>query len=143
MTTDEKQTILEYLRAQRLAVVSSLSASGAPQSALVGVAVTEALEIIFDTLSTSRKHANLTADPRVAVTFAGPGEQTLQCEGRAWRVDLDAEGDRAYRETYYRAWPDGRTRRTWPNIAYWRINPTWTRYCDYRGSPVIVESMLD
>jgi hypothetical protein len=32
--------LLDYLRTHRLAVVSSLSAGGAPQSALLGVAVT-------------------------------------------------------------------------------------------------------
>lgn len=37
----ERQTLLDYLRTQRLAVVSSIAANGAPQSALVGVAVTE------------------------------------------------------------------------------------------------------
>jgi pyridoxine/pyridoxamine 5'-phosphate oxidase len=143
MTPHQKRTILEYLRAHRLAVVSSLSASGGPQSALVGVAVTDALEIVFDTISTSRKHANLAADPRAAVTFSGPGEQTLQYEGRAIGVDLDDEVDRHYRETYYAAWPECRPHRAWPNIAYWRIVPAWIRYSDYDRGPLFIELTLD
>ncbi len=143
MTPEQKQTILEYLRAQRLAVLSSVSASGAPQSALVGIAVTDALEIVFDTVSTSRKHVNLVADPRAAVTFCGPGEQTLQCEGRAYGVDLDQERDRHYRESYYAVWPDGRARRTWPHLVYWRIIPAWIRYSDYDRGPLIIEFALD
>jgi general stress protein 26 len=142
MSPDERQTILAYLRAQRLGVVSTLAASGAPQAALVGIAVTGALDIIFDTVFTSRKHANLAADPRAAVTFGGHGEQTLQCEGYARRVDLDDERDRPYLETYYAAWPDGLTRREWPTIAYWRITPTWVRYSDYERGPLIIESSL-
>ena len=142
LTPDEKRMVLDYVRAHRLAVVSSVSASGAPQSALVGVAVTDALEVVFDTVATSRKHRNLSADERAAVTFSGPGEQTLQLEGCARPVHIDDERDAMYRETYYAAWPDGRTRRSWPNIAYWRITPVWIRYSDYDRGPLLVERAL-
>jgi hypothetical protein len=43
----------------RYGVVSSISSTGAPQSALVGIAVTDQLEIIFDTLRSTRKYENL------------------------------------------------------------------------------------
>ena len=59
MSPDERRIVIDYLRTQRLAVVSTASAVGAPQAALVGVAVTDALEIVFDTVSTSRKHKNM------------------------------------------------------------------------------------
>ena len=142
LSPGERQMLLDYMRTQRLAVVSSISADGAPQSALVGVAVTDDLEIVFDTVATSRKHKNLLSDGRAAVTFGGPGEQTLQLEGLARVVHAHDEGDGAYRETYYAAWPDGRDRRTWPNIAYWRITPMWVRYSDYDRGPLILERTL-
>ena len=142
LSPDEKRTLLEYLRAHRLAVVSSVAPNGAPQSALVGVAVTDALEIVFDTTSVTRKHANLSQDSRAAVTFSGPGEQTLQLEGIAHPVSLDGEHDSSYRETYYQAWPSGRERRAWPNIVYWRIAPVWIRYSDYDRGPLIMERTL-
>lgn len=140
MSPEERRMMLDYMRKHRLAVVSTVSAAGAPQAALVGVAVTDGLEIVFDTVSTSRKHGNLIADSRAAVTFSGPGEQTLQLEGQAQPVDLHADRDLAYRETYYQVWPDGRARRAWPNISYWRITPKWIRYSDYDRGPLIVES---
>ncbi|MCA1456178.1 pyridoxamine 5'-phosphate oxidase family protein [Bradyrhizobium sp. BRP22] len=56
-----------FLRKHRLAVVSTIGAAS-PQAAVVGITVTDALEIIFDTLATSRKYANLRADPRVAAS---------------------------------------------------------------------------
>ena len=142
MTAEERRVVLEYMRSQRLAVVSSLSAEGAPQSALVGVAVTDALEIVFDTTSVTRKHANLSRNNRAAVTFGGAGEQTLQLEGLAHPVSFDGESDALYREAYYQAWPSGRDRRAWPNIAYWRIVPTWIRFSDYERGPLIVERTL-
>jgi hypothetical protein len=58
-------------------------------------------ELVFDTLSTSRKHANR------------PGEQTLQDEG--------------YREAYSAALPEGRARRGWRDLVYWRVAPWWAR----------------
>jgi len=50
------------MRSHKLAVISTLGADGSPQAALVGVAVTDTFQIIFDTVSTSRKHANLVRD---------------------------------------------------------------------------------
>jgi hypothetical protein len=39
---------------------------GTLQSALVGIAITPELEIIFDLVEKSRKFANIARDPRVA-----------------------------------------------------------------------------
>jgi pyridoxine/pyridoxamine 5'-phosphate oxidase len=66
----------------KLGVLSSIASSGTPQSALVGIAVTENLEVIFDTLKTSRKYSNLIARPTCSFVFGWAGEQTVQYEGR-------------------------------------------------------------
>jgi Pyridoxamine 5'-phosphate oxidase len=55
MTRDD---VLRFLRPHRLGVVATMSPDGEPQSAVVGIAVTEELEIVFDTLSTTRKCRN-------------------------------------------------------------------------------------
>jgi general stress protein 26 len=134
-----KPDLLTHLRTHKLAVLSTTGPAGAPSAALVGVAVSDALELIFDTLSTTRKHANMLRDPRVAVTFSGPGEQTVQIEGVASAVSVTAEHDAEYRDIYYAAWPDGRARLGWEGLAYWRVTPTWARYTNYAQSPVAVE----
>jgi len=59
--------MLAYIQRHKLAVVATIGADGGPQSALVGVGATPALELVFDTLSTTRKHANLLRDRRIAV----------------------------------------------------------------------------
>ncbi len=130
---------LRLMRGHPLAVVSTVDPSGQPQGALIGVATTDAFDVIFDTVTTSRKHANLLADPRVAVTFADAHETTLQLEGRAWPVSTSAPGDGAYREAYFAAWPDGRARLAWPTLALWRIEPLWLRYSDFAAGPIIAE----
>src|SRR5262245_20928431 len=81
----DKTELLSYMRARKLAVIGTTGPDGSPQGALVGVAVTDDFHIIFDTVSDSRKHQNLQRDTRIAATFTGPGEQTLQVEGRACR----------------------------------------------------------
>ncbi len=45
-----------------------------PQSALVGIAVNQQLEIIFDTVKSSRKYPNLIADPAV-LSLSAVGER--------------------------------------------------------------------
>ena len=90
-----------------VAVVSTVSPSGAPEAALVGFAASDELELVFDTLSTTRKVANLRANPRVAIVIGGWGEHeiTAQLEGLA-----DEHVDDRLREVYYAAYPDGRER---------------------------------
>jgi pyridoxine/pyridoxamine 5'-phosphate oxidase len=132
-----KIELLTYMRSHRLAVVSSIGPHGEPQSALVGIAVSPRCEVIFDTVSSSRKHANLVRDPRASFTFAGPAEQTLQLEGIARSLAVSGADDEALRSIYYAVWPDGRARLSWPNLVYWYISPKWARYSDFDRGPLV------
>jgi PPOX class probable F420-dependent enzyme len=134
-----KVELLAYVRLHKLAVIATVAEDGAPQSALVGIGSTSELEIVFDTLSTTRKHRNLQRDPRIAVTFSGPGETTAQIEGIARPVSPGVAADAAYLDAYYAAWPDGRERAIWPSLVYWRMVPRWARYSDFARGPLIAE----
>ena len=136
MTTDD---LLVFLRTQRFAVQASRSASGSTQAALVGIAVTDSLEIVFDTVSSTRKARNLLANPRAALVIGGwlPGdERTVQYEGIADRPTGD-ELDRL-KAVYFSAWPDGVSRSAWPDLVYIRVRPTWIRYSDFNRAPSLV-----
>jgi len=133
--------LLQFLRHHRLAVLASVAASGGAQAAVVGIAVTDTFEIVFDTLDTTRKVQNIAEDPRVALVVGGVlegEEQTVQYEGVADRptgVELQP-----LQELYLRTFPDGRDRLTWPGIMYVRVKPLWVRFSDYRTTPpTIVE----
>jgi hypothetical protein len=76
-----RKEIYGFVRARKLAVVSSIGSGGEPQSALVGIAISRQLEIVFDTVKSSRKYPNLKADPRIAVVTGWEGETTVQYEG--------------------------------------------------------------
>lgn len=146
MPTMSDADLLAYMRGYRLAVVATLGSDGGPQSALVGIAVTDVFEIVFDTVASSRKHANLLRDPRVAVAFGGPderNEKTLQYEGVAALVSPTDAAGAPWREAYYSVWPDGRARLAWPDIAYWRIVPRWLRFSDFGRGPLIVERRFE
>ncbi len=134
----DKAAIYKFLTRHRYGVVSSLSNTGAPQSALVGIAVTLELEIIFDTLKTTRKYPNLITRPTCSVVVGWENEQTVQLEGLAFEPQ-GAELAK-YQETYFAAWPDGPGRITWPEITWLVVRPTWIRYSDFSQSqPLIVE----
>ncbi|MGY3695949.1 pyridoxine/pyridoxamine 5'-phosphate oxidase [Bradyrhizobium sp. USDA 3240] len=130
--------LLAFLRMHRLAVVSTVH-DGAPQAAVIGIAVSDGLEIIFDTLTTSRKYQNLRADPRAALVVGWDAEQTAQLEGVA---DFPTGAElAACKQVYFAAWPDGPEREAWPNIGYVRVRPTWVRFSDFGEAPARVEEM--
>jgi hypothetical protein len=134
-----RSTLLRLLRDHRLAVVASTALDGRAQAAAVGIAVTDSFEIVFDTLSTSRKARNFARDPRVAMVIGGMQEgeeETVQLEGLA-DVPEGAELERL-KELYYQTWPDGRERLRWPGLIYVRVRPQWLRYSDYRSDPPVI-----
>ncbi len=132
----DRRDLLEFLREHRLAVEASVSASREPQAAVVGTAVTERFEVVFDTLDSTRKARNLRRNPNIALVFGGliaGDERTAQYEG----VADEPSGDELERlkKAYYAVYPDGRSRLTWPGLIYVRVQPTWIRYSDYNADP--------
>ena len=82
--TVTREDVLAFIRQHSLAVECSVSPEGLPQAAAVGFVVTDAFEIVFDTLSSTRKARNLGIQPSVALVIGGihPGEErTVQYEG--------------------------------------------------------------
>ena len=89
----DNESLVAFLRSQHWAAEATVAAAVQPQAALIGYAVTDQLELVFDTLATSRKAANLRTNPRIALVIGGwhdGSEQTLQYEGIA---DFPAGGE--------------------------------------------------
>jgi general stress protein 26 len=135
-----KDELLAFMRRHLLAVQSSVSPEGWPQAAVVGYVVDDRLELFFDTRAGSRKARNLRANPRIALVIGWELEQacTLQLEGVA---DEPSGTELArFKALYFARFPDGVEREGWPDIAYFRVRPTWARFSDYRSSePTIIE----
>ena len=125
-----------FMTQSRLGVLGSIGPANSPQAALVGIAVTPRLEIIFDTVKTSRKYPNLIARPVCSFVIGWAGEQTVQYEGRAEQLQSpDLQG---YQEIYFKAWPDGPARMNWPGIVYFLVRPAWVRYSDFDQNPPLI-----
>jgi len=133
------KALLDFLRSHRLAVQASVSATGAAQAAVVGFAISDSFEIVFDTLASTRKAQNLRQNPKIALVIGGlvaGDERTVQYEGIADEPS-GAELERL-KEVYYAAYPDGPSRLAWPGLIYVRIQPTWVRYSDYNTDPPLI-----
>jgi len=129
----DRAGVYEFIAKQKLAVVSSRGPGGAPQSALVGIAVTPGLDIVFDTLETTRKYRNLVAAPECSFVIGCSSEVTVQYEGLA---EEPAGAERArWKEIYFRTWPDGREREKWPGITWFAVRPRWIRYSNFEAQP--------
>lgn len=136
----KRAELLSFLRDQRWAVACTVSAAEAPQSALVGIAVTAAFELVFDTSRLSRKAANL--QRRRAISFVIGGwvdgdERTVQYEGLA-DMPKGEELERL-KQTYFQAFPEGRARATDADTVYFRARPKWIRYSDFNGAQPVIQ----
>jgi general stress protein 26 len=135
-----REFIYNFIKQHNLAVISTLSKDQRPQASLVGFAISEDLEIIFDTVKTSRKYKNLMKNPFVAIVIGWDNETTLQYEGTA--TELSGTDAEYYKEIYFEVFNDGRERAdTWPDIVHFKITPKWIRYSNF-NDPVVIEEIL-
>jgi len=131
-----REFIYDFIKQHDLAVISTLSKDNKPESALIGIAVSKNLEIIFDTVKTPRKYQNLIQNPQVALVIGWDNETTVQYEGTA--VEL-SRGDDDLKEIYFSNFKDSRKRaETWPGIVHFKITPAWIRYSKF-NKPAIIE----
>jgi len=133
-----REFVRDFIARHRYGVLGTISASGVPQGALVGIAVSPELEIYFDTVDTTRKVANLRRDPHASFVIGWENEQTLQLEGFADEPKGDALV--ALKKIYFAAWPDGPDREKWKGITYYRVRPIWLRFSSYID-PQLIEEM--
>jgi hypothetical protein len=133
------RALLHFLRSHRLAVQASVSETVAPQAAVVGFAISDQFEIVFDTLASTRKAQNLRKNPKIALVMGGflaGDERTAQYEGIA---DEPAGPElEQLKQVYYKAYPDGPSRLNWRGLIYIRVRPTWIRYSDYNSDPPLI-----
>ncbi len=123
------EEVFKFLHREKLGVLATVGIDGAPEAALMGVVATSELELIFDTVKSSRKYPNLKSNPRVAWVVGCTTEVTVQYEGIA--EELEGEALEKYKKIYFAKFPDGPARENWPGIVYFVVRPSWVRYCDY------------
>jgi general stress protein 26 len=134
-----KEFLREFISQHKLAVMSSVASGNMPQAALVGIAVTPDLELIFDTVITSRKYQNLLLNPKIAFVIGWDDERTIQYEGNAEIVQ--GKKLEEMKKIYFSVFPDGTEREKWPNIIYFCVRPKWIRFSDFSSAVPQIEEM--
>jgi hypothetical protein len=99
-----------------------------------------ALELVFDTLDTTRKIANLRRDPNVSAVIGFTDDGALQYEGVA--DEPTGEDLARVQRVYFEAFPDGPERLKWAGITYVRIRPSWLRFTSYTEPAKNVEMVF-
>jgi len=136
-----KQDVLAFAQQHSLAVVATVTADNKPEAAVIGIAISDQWEIIFDTIEHTRKAVNLRTNLSVALVV-GWDQKTLQLEGHA--EVLSGKELQRCKEIYFSVFPDGHEREKWPGIMYVRVRPQWMRYSDFTGATEnIVEYKFD
>jgi len=123
------EEVYAFMNGEKLGVLATVTPEGQPEAALMGLAVTPRLEIVFDTVKSSRKYRNLKNNRRVAWVIGCTTEGTVQYEGEA--EELQGEELASYKKIYFAKFTDGPARESWPGITYFVTRPMWVRYCDY------------
>jgi uncharacterized pyridoxamine 5'-phosphate oxidase family protein len=127
----QKKNILEVMRSSPFVVEATIGMDG-PQAAVIGVVVTDDLEVFFDTLSTSRKYENLRRSPKIAFVMWSEA-RTVQYEGI---IDEPTAADLArLKAIYLKAFPDGVEREKLADTVYVRARARWVRYSDFATPP--------
>ncbi len=133
-----RKSAYEFLKACPFGAIATVNADRGPQAAMVNIAVTKDLELIFQTLQTTRKCLNLRRDPRVAIV-TWKEDETLQFEGIADEPDEYAR--EPLLQTYFEARPDARAHIGWPDLVYVRVKPRWIRLSFYSGTSWRVDEL--
>jgi general stress protein 26 len=94
-----RSDLLAFLRGHKWAVEATVSDALSPRAALVGFAIADSFELVFDAPESTRKINNLKVNPKVALVIGGwvdGDERTVQFEGVA---DLPSGKELLWRES--------------------------------------------
>ena len=129
----DKHALQEFMNAQPVAVISTVTPEGQPEAAVIGFACTAELELIFYTRLTTRKHHNFTANPHAAFVIGWQDLVTVQYEG----VVSQLEGARLAdaKAFYLQKNPFAKKFEAEPQVAFFQATPQWIRQTDIKQQP--------
>lgn len=129
----KKKRIFNFLKRHRLAVIATVNQKNNPESAVLEFSQKDNLEIIFDTLMSSRKFNNLQSHQRVALVIGWDNNITVQYEGNAhelWSNELES-----CKKIFFAKLPHAKKWEKNPDIRFFKCSPKWIRYSDLNKDP--------
>lgn len=133
----KRKELFDFIAERRMGVIATVDAEGRPEAALMNLAVTPSLEILFETTNQTRKFANLARNPAVALVVGWNDERTLQYDGIAEKA-VGAVAAVA-REAFLAAFPEKASHQFWPGNDYFRVRPRWIRFSSYYNPRSVAE----
>ena len=133
MDTD-KQALLDFIHGYDLCVLSTTDKKGNPESALVGFSENGEFELLVGTPTSSRKYANIKANPNVSAVIGWNDGICVQYEGTAHELQEGRELA-GYLQNHFAKLPGAKRYRDNPEQSYILIKPKWLRYTDVNASP--------
>src|SRR5215472_16204567 len=118
-----------FIGARTQGVIATVGPDGKPEAALMDIATTPALEIIFETTNQTRKFVNLQANSRISFVIGWEDNETLQFDGVAELLSGRAL-EEALKE-YTSVFPQKTSHRDWPGNYYFLARPDWVRFSSY------------
>ena len=123
---DKKKFLYAYVNKRMLAVLATIGPDQVPEAAVMEFGQTENLELIFDTLNTTRKYANLKQNPKIAFVIGWEEGTTVQYEGVA--KELEGVELATYKKIMFAKNPAFAKWENLPGMTYFKVTPKWIRY---------------
>ncbi|MBS1908076.1 MAG: pyridoxamine 5'-phosphate oxidase family protein [Actinobacteria bacterium] len=130
--------LVSTVRREQRGVLATTADDGAPEAALVGIAVLDDGTLIVNAPVAARKVAHLRRDPRVALVLGAGPVRSLQVEGVAEVLEGD---DRIRLGAAYDAQYPG-SRSLADGFVVIGIRPRWIRDYDVEREPRAIETTL-
>lgn len=130
---NDKDKVLNFIKHQELAVISTIGMDGKPSAAVIGFGETEDFELVFGTYNDSRKYANLMKNSDVAFVIGWDENITVQYEGIA--EELNESNSTKYKGYYFSKNPKSKEYESDPKERYFKVKPKWIRYTELNKDP--------
>lgn len=129
----KKQKIFDVLKKHRLGVISTVTAEGKPESALIGFNFFENFELTFGTFQTFRKYKNIKHNPHIAFVIGWDDDMTVQYEGTAY--ELTVEELEKYQGKYLEKYPGAKKFISNSEERFFKVVPDWIRFTNLSEQP--------
>lgn len=130
---DKNKFFFNFLNNHSLGVIATNGPDGFPEAAAIEFGQSSKLEIIFDTLITSRKYKNIKRSPKIAMVVGWDENQTVQLEGLA--AELNDKERPGLKKAFFDKVPMAKKFEANQNIVYFKISLKWIRFTDLNKHP--------